>query len=57
LVPPGDPEALANALVILLKDPARAREMGRAGATWVQAEFSFEAMARAYARLYERTLA
>ncbi len=57
LAQPGDPEALANALAALLKDPARAREMGRAGAARVEAEFSLQAMARAYAGLYAEALA
>ena len=31
LVPPGDPEALAGAILALLADPARSRRMGEAG--------------------------
>jgi glycosyltransferase involved in cell wall biosynthesis len=39
LVPPGDPVALADALVGLLADPARAREMGAAGRARVLRQF------------------
>jgi len=39
LVPPGDPVALADALLALLADPARAREMGAAGRARVQKQF------------------
>lgn len=41
LVPPDDPEALANALVEVLSDPARAQAMGTAGAAWLAAEASW----------------
>ena len=44
LVPPGDPEALAEALKSLLADPARARKMGEAGRARVRAEFDVQAM-------------
>jgi starch synthase len=39
LVPPGDPVALADALLALLADPARAREMGAAGRARVLKQF------------------
>jgi glycosyltransferase involved in cell wall biosynthesis len=39
LVPPGDPAALAEALLALLGDPARARAMGAAGRARVQGRF------------------
>ncbi len=42
LVPPGSPEALASALGALLADPARAREMGRAGRARFERLFSLE---------------
>lgn len=45
LVPPQDPEAIAQALVQLLEDPARARQMGEAGQHWVK-EFSWLESAR-----------
>lgn len=41
LVPPEDPGALAAALTRLLTDPARAREMGAAGAARVQEHFTW----------------
>lgn len=42
LVPPRDPRALARRLLALLGDRERAREMGRAAKTRVEAQFSFE---------------
>lgn len=45
LVPPEDPEALAQGLISLLTDPARCREMGAAGRERVLAWFSWEAIA------------
>ncbi|MGH3867946.1 MAG: glycosyltransferase family 4 protein [Pseudonocardiaceae bacterium] len=45
LVPPGDPTALAEALTTLLADPARAQELGKAGARWLASEASWERVA------------
>jgi glycosyltransferase involved in cell wall biosynthesis len=45
LVPPGDPVALADALVALLADPARAREMGAAGRARVLRQFLWSQVA------------
>lgn len=42
LVPPEDPEALADALVAVLADPDRARAMGRAGRARVQAALTLD---------------
>jgi phosphatidyl-myo-inositol dimannoside synthase len=42
LVDPGDPAAVAAAIVELLSDPARAHGMGMAAKQWVSSEFSFE---------------
>jgi glycosyltransferase involved in cell wall biosynthesis len=39
LVPPGDPEALANALERLLSDPAEAERLGKGGEVAVRAAF------------------
>lgn len=48
LVPPGDPQALGEAIVSLLRDPERARRLGEAGRRRVEREFSL-------ARMIERT--
>jgi colanic acid/amylovoran biosynthesis glycosyltransferase len=46
LVPPGDPEALANALRTLYRDPPRALSLGQAGRRRVVAEFNQRTSAR-----------
>lgn len=45
LVPPQDPEAAAQAIIALLRDPERARELGAQGSARV-AEFNADAFAR-----------
>jgi alpha-maltose-1-phosphate synthase len=52
LVPPGDPEALADALNALLRDPDRARAMGLAGRKRAVAEFGWAAIAAQTVNLY-----
>ena len=42
LVDPQDPREVAQALIELLEDPARASRMGRAAREWVAREFSFD---------------
>ena len=51
LVPPGDPDAMANAISELLRDPDRRREMGEAGRRWVLERFSTAVMAASVAEL------
>ena len=57
LVPPRDPQALAQALASLLRDPERARAMGRAGRARVEAEFQPERLWAAKLALYRRLAA
>jgi starch synthase len=52
LVPPGDPEALAAALNVLLRDPDLAEAMGQAGRKRAVAEFGWPAIAAQTAELY-----
>jgi alpha-maltose-1-phosphate synthase len=52
LVPPDDPSALAEGLNALLRDPARAAEMGDAGRKRAVESFSWDAVAAQTAELY-----
>jgi glycogen synthase len=56
LVEPGDVPALADALVALLADPARARSLGARGAEVVRARFAWPGIARQTLGLYEELL-
>jgi glycosyltransferase involved in cell wall biosynthesis len=56
LVEPGDVGALAGAMVKLLKDPGKARAMGRAGRRRVERSFTLENLARRTEALYDRLL-
>ena len=53
LVPPADVARLAEAIAELFADPEKAAGMGEAGCERVQAQFSLDAMVRAYLSLYE----
>jgi glycosyltransferase involved in cell wall biosynthesis len=55
LVPPQDPEALANALAELLSDPERRQRLGEASAGRL-GEFTIDAIAGRFAELYERLI-
>lgn len=52
VVPAADATALADALLGLLRDPARARQLGAAGRDWALREASVQAMAVRYETLY-----
>ena len=52
LVPPGDSEALAAAVVALLSDEPRRRALAGAGREKVVRRFRFEQMVRSYEGLY-----
>lgn len=56
LVAPGDPAALAAAILQVLADPVRAADMGRAGRRRVAASFGLDRMAREVEALYEALL-
>lgn len=56
LVPPGQVEALAEALTSLLQEPAKARALGKAGQARVERELSWRAVARQYADVYREVL-
>jgi len=57
IVPPDDPEALARAILLLLEDPLRARELGIAGRTLVSERFTTDAMMRRITEQYTALLA
>src|SRR5262249_45452885 len=56
LVPPRDPDALARAIVALLRDPARRTAMGRAGRARVAAMFDIHDHARRIERVFDQVL-
>lgn len=56
LVPPGEPETLAEACVQVLSDPIRASQMGKAGRARVEAHYSMDAMIRQTIAVYESLL-
>jgi len=57
MVPPADVEAMAEALVWMAQDPARAAVMGGAGRAVVESRFSLPAMVARYQGLYDQLLA
>jgi glycosyltransferase involved in cell wall biosynthesis len=56
LVPPGDTDALGNALLALLRDPPRARRLGEAGRRRVASRFSHATMVRQIEDVYRDVL-
>ena len=56
LVPPGDPEALADAMRALLVDPAMAARLGAEGRALVNALFGIERLVQETLRLYQGLL-
>ena len=57
LVPPGDPAALAERVLQLLRDPALRQRMGTAGREHVLRNFTAAASARSFERTLEQVLA
>jgi glycosyltransferase involved in cell wall biosynthesis len=57
LVPPQDPEALAAAVLRLLREPGLAQRLGAAARRRVEAEFTLERMVRRMEDLYADLLA
>lgn len=56
LVPPGDPDALANAIVLLLDDPQLAGSLGSRAEIAVTRDHGMEKMVRAVESAYEEVL-
>lgn len=57
LVPPKDPEALAEAILTLMKDEALRKRMGKAGRRWVEGHFSADHMVEGNLAVYRELLA
>jgi glycosyltransferase involved in cell wall biosynthesis/peptidoglycan/xylan/chitin deacetylase (PgdA/CDA1 family) len=56
LVPPGDVDALSNALLTLLGNPQQAEEFGRAGRRVIEQTYSFDRMVDQFQTLYDTEL-
>ena len=57
LVPPGDPEALGDAILAVLQNPEHARNMGEAGRLRAGTEFGHEDMIRRVEDIYRDAIA
>jgi glycosyltransferase involved in cell wall biosynthesis len=57
VVPPQDPPALARAMLRVLADGARARQMGAEGRSFVTRELTLDAMVGAHEALYRKLVA
>ena len=57
LVPPGDAEQMAQALLTYVGDPARIAQEGGAARAEVEARFSMQAMVAGYMRVYDDIMA
>ena len=56
LVPPDNPEALAEKMLYAVAHPAEMEENARVGRTWVRENFTWEKVAEKYALAYEELL-
>ena len=56
LVPPADPEAMAQVLLAYFEDNSLVRNHGAAGRAKIEAQFSMEAMVRGYMGVYQAVL-
>ena len=56
LIPPGDIEALCNAIESLINDPVQRQRLGEAGRRTVEANFSLQQAAAQYAEIYHQLL-
>jgi glycosyltransferase involved in cell wall biosynthesis len=56
LIPPKDPDILAERILALLDDPAKARAMGQAGRRLIEQRFTSENMVEQLERLYQEIL-
>lgn len=56
LVPPSDPDSLAQAIIELAKHPENARSMGQYGRRLVEDRYSMNAMVNQYQKIYDRLL-
>jgi len=54
IVPPRDPQALADALLAILEDPDAARQMGEAGRAIMHRHFTLSAMVERYEDVFRR---
>ena len=57
LVPPGDPAALAKAILRLIEEPALASALAARAQKWVRAEFGIDRMVARFEALYDTVLA
>ncbi len=57
IVPPEDPEALANAILDLYKNPHKVAELGRKGRDYAIAQYAFEETLTKYEALFEEAIA